>query len=111
MRIVRGSEVEPTPWANGGGLTRELVDSPAAGDEPRWRLSMATCEGVGEFSSLPGVARTLMRVTGAIRLSFDGGDWVQLGDEDLGFRDTVVPGDEAVRLVPDGEATVVVVGR
>lgn len=75
--IVRGSLVEPTPWANGQGTTRELWVSPA-GVRPRWRLSMARVEGSGEFSVLPGVSRSLMLVDGQVLLSFDGAEPVAL---------------------------------
>ncbi|MGL5406052.1 MAG: HutD family protein [Propionibacteriaceae bacterium] len=77
--IVCGSSIEPTRWANNGGWTREL----AVVDEPtgmRWRLSMAICDGEGEFSSLPEVARSLLLVSGSLALSIDGGEWKNLVD-------------------------------
>lgn len=78
--IVRGFAVEPTPWANGRGTTRELHVARDEAGAPLWRLSMALVEGSGEFSSLPGVARTLMLVDGDVRLSFDGGEWTDLSE-------------------------------
>lgn len=46
---------------------------------------MALVDGAGTFSSLPGVARSLVLVEGAVRLRFDGEDWQDLTSECLLF--------------------------
>lgn len=70
-------DIAPMPWANGAGMTRELVGwDESAGFGPagsaRWRLSIARLERVGEFSPLPGVDRTFLLVGGSAELSIDG---------------------------------------
>ena len=50
----------PTPWKNGGGLTREIAAEPAGAglDDFDWRLSLAEIEpGEFSFSRFPGVDR------------------------------------------------------
>jgi uncharacterized protein len=55
------------PWKNGGGTTREVVVRPSdAGTSGfAWRLSIASVEQDGPFSSYPGVDRTLLLLQGA----------------------------------------------
>lgn len=64
LNIVRCDRVEPHPWKNGGGLTRELLAWPKAGD---WqlRISVADIRGDGPFSAYPGVDRWFAVVEGA----------------------------------------------
>jgi environmental stress-induced protein Ves len=54
--LVQLAHVPPTPWANGGGVTRELLAWPRSED---WtvRLSVAEIAKDGPFSRLPGVRR------------------------------------------------------
>jgi hypothetical protein len=54
--IVRWSEQAEQPWRNGGGITRELLAWPAAGD---WQLRLSVAEVLqdGPFSAFPGVRR------------------------------------------------------
>lgn len=54
--IVRLADVAPTPWKNGGGVTRELLAWPSA---QNWicRLSVADVTRNGPFSSFEGVQR------------------------------------------------------
>ena len=49
------------PWKNGGGETAEVAVFPAHAsiDGFDWRISLATVAGSGDFSSFPGVNRTL----------------------------------------------------
>lgn len=78
------------PWRNGGGLTRELLAWPAAGD---WqlRVSVARIDRPGVFSAFPGVRRCFAVVHGAgVRLELPQGAV------------TVTADDEAVAF--DGEA-------
>ena len=65
-----------TPWKNGGGVTREIVCSPAgAGMEHfDWRISIATIDRPGPFSAFDGVDRVIMLLDGAgVRLHSEDG--------------------------------------
>ena len=55
-QVVSLGDVEPKPWRNGGGVTRELLAWPAA-DEWRLRLSIADIERNGPFSFYPAAER------------------------------------------------------
>jgi len=63
MRIIPFEALVPVPWANGGGITREVA---AERDEDGilWRVSLAEVEADGPFSSLPGLHRILTVVQG-----------------------------------------------
>jgi environmental stress-induced protein Ves len=73
--LQRFADLQPTPWAGGGGATTELVafdDSERLGGPgARWRLSVADLEQPGTFSLLPGVQRTFVPVGGAVMISVD----------------------------------------
>ena len=58
--------IDPTPWKNGGGDTREVLCwPPGAGfDTFDWRVSLATIASSGPFSSFPGIDRTIMLLEG-----------------------------------------------
>jgi environmental stress-induced protein Ves len=67
--VVRSDEVAPTPWANGGGTTRELLRA----DDGSWRISLADVDRDGPFSSFAGRHRLLTVVDGPVlRLVVDG---------------------------------------
>ena len=67
--VVRAEDVAPQPWANGGGVTRELVRA----DDGAWRVSLADIDADGPFSSFPGTKRLLALVDGTVlRLVVDG---------------------------------------
>lgn len=55
------------PWRNGGGVTREIVRTPADADLDAfdWRVSMADLSIDGSFSSFPGVDRVIVLLEGA----------------------------------------------
>ena len=89
MTIVRLIDAAAQRWRNGGGLTRELLAWPSAG-EWQVRISVADIEADGPFSCYPGVERwftvlqgsgvelhvddTTVRLTrGDAPLRFDGG--------------------------------------
>ena len=58
--ILALDAMPPSPWKNGGGLTREIAaDPPSSGlDEFHWRLSLADIQpGAFDFSRFPGVER------------------------------------------------------
>jgi environmental stress-induced protein Ves len=70
--LVPLAQVEPVPWHNGGGLTRELLAWPQRGN---WsvRLSVAEVARDGPFSQLPGVRRWFAVLSGqGVRLRIDG---------------------------------------
>ncbi len=62
------SEVEPTPWANGAGSTRELAATTDADGGTMWRISVADLDRDAPFSLLPGLDRVFVAL-GALRLT------------------------------------------
>lgn len=56
-------DVTPTPWRNGGGMTRELVSWPDA-EHWVWRLSVAEVAQGGPFSVFAGVHRWFAVLSG-----------------------------------------------
>jgi environmental stress-induced protein Ves len=63
-RILALSAVPPSPWKNGGGVTRELWREPAEGP-PRLRISVADVVVDGPFSHFPGIRRVITLLDGA----------------------------------------------
>jgi environmental stress-induced protein Ves len=59
------------PWANGGGLTREVaIRGPNVGFE--WRVSLAEVATSGPFSHFPGLDRTIVLLSpGRLILDFE----------------------------------------
>ena len=55
-QLRRLDQAPPTPWRNGGGVTRELVAWPAPTDW-HWRISVAEVAAGGPFSRFDGVQR------------------------------------------------------
>ena len=70
--VLRHDERVPGPWANGGGVTYEVVRSPAGADDFDWRLSVAEVATEGPFSAYPGVDRILVLLGGAMTLVING---------------------------------------
>lgn len=69
-QLIGLADVLPTPWRNGGGVTRELVAWPNAQDWD-WRISVAEVASGGPFSRFEGVRRWLAILAGAgVRLDF-----------------------------------------
>ncbi|HAI59367.1 MAG TPA: hypothetical protein DCM32_05765 [Xanthomonadaceae bacterium] len=61
-------------WKNGGGWTREILRSPAAGDW-HWRVSVAEVGSDGPFSPFPGCEREIVLLSGqGMGLHFDDGE-------------------------------------
>jgi uncharacterized protein len=60
VRLIDCMRLPPEPWANGGGTTRTLARDPALHDDPLWRVSIATLDGVATFSQFIGYDRTLL---------------------------------------------------
>lgn len=67
--VVRSNDVSPQPWANGGGVTRELLSA----EDGAWRVSLADIDRDGPFSTFPGRQRLLTVVEGTVlALGVDG---------------------------------------
>jgi uncharacterized protein len=56
----------PTPWKNGGGLTREIVRVPVESqmEDFVWRASLAELSTDGPFSTFAGVDRIIVLLSG-----------------------------------------------
>jgi hypothetical protein len=71
MIVLREAHYTAVPWKNGGGLTREILKVPTDTAEFDWRLSLATIERPGPFSSFEDYDRTLVLLRGAgVELDF-----------------------------------------
>jgi uncharacterized protein len=92
MNLVRCDRVEPQPWRNGGGLTRELLAWPSRDD---WglRISVADIRADGPFSAFPGVERWFAVLEGGgVMLALpEGRRCVEAGDTPLHFRGEAAP--------------------
>jgi environmental stress-induced protein Ves len=83
IRILRTQDAPVQSWRNGGGQTRELLTwKPADRGDWHVRISVATVERDGPFSSLPGVQRWLALLDG-------GGACLRWADRQC----TIAPGD------------------
>ena len=73
VTLVHAENIAPQRWRNGGGWTRELLTWPADTDPWQLRISLATINAPGPFSTFPGVKRVLALVSGAgLLLTVDG---------------------------------------
>jgi environmental stress-induced protein Ves len=71
-RLIVADRIEPQPWRNGGGATRELFAWPSAAD---WQLRVSLADIVqdGPFSAFPGVERHFAVLSGAgVELMLEG---------------------------------------
>lgn len=61
------------PWKNGGGSTLEIAKQQSAQDDKfAWRISIATLDTDGLYSSFPGVKRTQVMLSGkGVTLTID----------------------------------------
>lgn len=66
MKVLRADRYATVPWRNGGGITREiaLYRDLNRHDDFLWRLSLATVDRSGPFSSFRGVDRTIALLAG-----------------------------------------------
>jgi environmental stress-induced protein Ves len=64
MRVIRPAEYRAMPWKNGGGVTTEIFASPLSGAFD-WRVSIATVNADGPFSTFAGYERHIMTLSGA----------------------------------------------
>jgi environmental stress-induced protein Ves len=101
VQLLRASDRVPTPWRNGGGITREIAVWPpgATLEEFDWRVSMAEVRETGPFSRFPGVDRVLTILQGTLALTLEGRPAVQLTADSLQFH---FPGDAACVGEPIG---------
>jgi environmental stress-induced protein Ves len=63
MRVIRPEEYRAMPWKNGGGVTTEICVSPPSGAFD-WRVSIATVNADGLFSTFTGYERHIMTLSG-----------------------------------------------
>lgn len=97
--VVRVDEVAPQPWANGGGVTLEMLRA----DDGAWRVSLADIDRDGPFSSFPGRRRLLTVVDGTVlRLVVDGVEQVVEPRRPFAFDG----GAEVVASLPEGPVRV-----
>ncbi|MBO9646121.1 MAG: HutD family protein [Pseudacidovorax sp.] len=72
MRRFSLDALAPTPWRNGGGLTREIAAGNVDGHDGTgwdWRLSVASIRADGPFSVFDGVDRVATLVDGHLELT------------------------------------------
>jgi environmental stress-induced protein Ves len=87
LKVIRKDSFATTAWKNGGGVTREAIRVPEAGDPFSWRVSVAQIEKSGPFSDFAGYQRRMLLLQGhGVALTFgDGGrselrevgDWME----------------------------------
>ncbi len=63
MRLVRRASYRRMPWANGRGVTEEILRIDRA-EGMLWRLSLAAVVENGPFSAFPGIERNLTVIEG-----------------------------------------------
>ncbi|MBV2181793.1 MAG: HutD family protein [Castellaniella sp.] len=66
IRFIAAQELQPTPWKNGGGVTRQIVIHPAdaSADDFIWRISAADVASAGPFSHWEDIDRILVLTEG-----------------------------------------------
>src|ERR1700722_12611735 len=74
MRLLRAAARIAVPWKNGGGVTRDVIVSPAGAtlDNFDWRISIAEIAASGPFSRFPGIDRKLAVLEGKVALTVEG---------------------------------------
>lgn len=90
-RVLRHRDRVAGSWANGGGITYEVLRSPQDGAGFDWRVSIAEIASDGPFSPYPGVDRVLILLRGAMHLVIDG-----VRDEVPHFSPIAFPGESHV---------------
>ena len=94
-QVLRAGDLPATPWKNGGGVTRQIAIGPegAGLEDFDWRVSLATIESAGPFSSFPGVDRLVLVLEGRLELEVAGAENLVL---DIASPAAAFPGDAAV---------------
>jgi uncharacterized protein len=64
VRVIDAATAKKLPWANGLGMTRELVRRETTQRRLLCRLSIADVIAPSEFSKLPGIDRHLILIEG-----------------------------------------------
>jgi hypothetical protein len=74
MLLLRAADRTAIPWKNGGGMTRDVLISPAGAtlDAFDWRISIAEIARDGAFSQFPGIDRKLAVLEGKVALTVEG---------------------------------------
>ena len=77
-KLLRHSTYNRKPWNNGGGTTQDVWLRPGTASQGGFdiRLSLASIDTDGPFSSFPGIDRTITQVAGA-PFVLDFGDTVE----------------------------------
>lgn len=96
IQIIRQADLNPEPWKNGGGITRQIW-SETSKDDLLWRLSLADVSSDGPFSTFPNKTRVLSVVQGA-GIDLYGADTAMAADPFKPLRfDGAVPLDGVLR--------------
>ena len=76
-RLIPYAQLRPTPWKNGGGITRQIAIWPpeASLEDFQWRISTAEVRSEGPFSSYPCVDRILIVATPGRQTVLSSPDW------------------------------------
>ncbi|AIF45866.1 HutD/Ves family protein [Dyella japonica] len=75
FHIIRSTDVQPQPWKNGMGVTREVARFPtdAGSDDFLWRISVAEVNSAAPFSTFPGIDRQIVLLDGdGFTMTLDG---------------------------------------
>ncbi len=74
IRLLKAADRAAVPWKNGGGITRDVIVSPAGAtmDNFDWRVSIAEIASDGPFSRFPGIDRKLAVLKGKVALTVEG---------------------------------------
>ena len=83
IRLLKAADRAAIPWKNGGGVTRDVIVSPAGAtlENFDWRISIAEIASDGPFSTFPGIDRQLAVLHGKVALTLDGRPPVTLDPE------------------------------
>ncbi|PXV59144.1 hypothetical protein SAMN04487785_10664 [Dyella jiangningensis] len=75
FHILRAADMQPQPWKNGLGVTREVARFPAdaGGEDFIWRVSVAEVNSAAPFSTFPGIDRQIVLLDGdGFTMTLDG---------------------------------------
>lgn len=66
FHVIRAADMQPQPWKNGMGVTREVARFPAdaGSDDFVWRISVADVNSAAPFSTFPGIDRHIVLLDG-----------------------------------------------
>jgi uncharacterized protein len=75
IRLLKAADRAAVPWKNGGGVTHDVIVSPAGAtlETFDWRISIAEIAADGPFSRFPGIDRKLAVLKGKVALTVEGG--------------------------------------